>query len=150
MKSDEERNDDNNNGGEEVDVSPGGTSVPRLATKPVSDLASTILYPCQFVENYRKDREIMENTIELLNHMTKFGTQGYWDKTKVHTSIYLDIAVSTEQERLFNPIPVDYIAGYIISQSIGPAATKKLSHCWLNIIDGSIKSYAKILNSKER
>eukprot|EP00957_Ditylum_brightwellii_P052178 3955733-Ditylum_brightwellii.AAC.1 len=66
----------------------------------------------------------MENSIELLNHMTNFVTREHWNKAKVHTSTYLDVAVSAEQDRLFNPMPVDCIAGYIISQSIGPAATK--------------------------
>eukprot|EP00957_Ditylum_brightwellii_P067523 5126176-Ditylum_brightwellii.AAC.1 len=70
----------------------------------------------------------METTIELLNHMTNFITQEHWNKTKVHTSTYLDIVVSAEQARLSNPMPVDCIAGYIISQSIGTVATKKLSH----------------------
>eukprot|EP00957_Ditylum_brightwellii_P165337 12588804-Ditylum_brightwellii.AAC.1 len=96
------------------------------------------LYPCQLVEKYR---EVRENAIELLNHMTHFVTQEHCDKTKVHTSTYLDVAVSAEQDRLFNPMPVDYIVGYIMSQSIEPSATKKLSCCWLNIIDWTINSY---------
>eukprot|EP00957_Ditylum_brightwellii_P169948 12935824-Ditylum_brightwellii.AAC.1 len=115
MESSEDRNDDNNNGGEEVNVSPQGALVTRLTTKPVSDLASMTLYPCQLVEKYREDKEKMENDIELLNHMTTFVTREHWDKTKVHTRTYLGVAASAEQKRLFNPMHIDCIDGYIIS-----------------------------------
>eukprot|EP00957_Ditylum_brightwellii_P126707 9657548-Ditylum_brightwellii.AAC.1 len=47
-------------------------------------------------------------------------------------------------------MPANCIAGYIMSQSIGPAETKKLSCYQLNIIDGTINLYAKLLNSQEQ
>ena len=65
-------------------------------------------------------------------------------------SSYLDVETTKDQCRLLNPTPLDCIAGYIVDDSVGERALKRLPHIRLNFIDGSISSYCYILNSPEQ
>ena len=64
--------------------------------------------------------------------------------------MHLDIAVSPDQCRLLNPNTLDTITGYIMEDTKGEGAKKRLPARRLNMIDGCISSWSSVLNSSER
>ena len=82
--------------------------------------------------------------------MCNFGAQEEWRNWRRAISSYLDVDISNDQYRLFNPTPLVFVEGYIMEYAIGGRFLKRLPQLSLNIIDGSISSYFSILNSPKR
>ena len=71
------------------------------------------------------------------------------EKTK-SVSAYLDINISTDQIRLLNPTPLDTVVGFVMKDSQGEGAKKRLPQRRLNFIDSKISAHCCVLNSPER
>ena len=83
---------------------------------------------------------------KLFNHMCNFGARSEWKNERRFVSSYLDVKIRNDKYRLVNPNPLDCVLGYIMEDSIGDRALKRLLWERLNIIDGSISSYCYIIN----
>ena len=89
-------------------------------------------------QGFNKNKKSQE---KLLNHMCNFGAREEWRTGRISVSSYIDVKISSDQDRLVNPTPLDCITGYTIEDAIGDRALKRLPQRRLNLIDGSISSY---------
>ena len=97
--------------------------------------------------DFRTNPQAQKN---LVKHMCNFGARAEWESGKRQVSEWLDVEVSSDQERLLNPTALDTIQGYILQASSGKEARKRLPQRRLNLIDGCINSYSSVLNSDGR
>ena len=113
-----------------------------------SSLSSYILKPSFLLEQgFKKNWTAQE---KLFKHMCNFGSQAEWRKGRSVISSYLDVDTTKYQCRLLSPTPLDCIAWYIMEDSVGERALKRLPQRRLNFIDGCISSYCYIINSPEQ
>ena len=82
--------------------------------------------------------------------MISFRNRMNFEQEKQEVSHYLDVSITPEQQRLINPTTLDTITGFIIKDSQGEGAKKKLPQRRLNMVDAAISSHCCILNSTER
>ena len=82
--------------------------------------------------------------------MCNFEAQLEWKIERISVSSYLDVEIINDQYHLVNPTPLDFIAGYVMEDTIGYRSLNRLPQQRLNLIDGSISSYCSILKSTER
>ena len=87
---------------------------------------------------------------KLFKHMCNFWSRAEWRKGRSVISSYLYVDTTKYQCRILNPKTLDYIAGYILEDTVGERDLKRLPQRRLNFIDGSISSYCSILNSPKR
>ena len=80
----------------------------------------------------------------------RFQNCANYNVKQVKISSYLDAEVSKDQQELLNPSVHDSIVGFIIKDSKGEGARKRLPQRRLNMMDGGISSYCCVLNSEER
>ena len=79
--------------------------------------------------------------------MISFCNRINFEKDKQEISSYLDVNLTPY---LLNPTMLDTITGFIIKDSQGEGAKKKLPQRHLNMVDEAIFSHCCILNSAER
>ena len=88
--------------------------------------------------------------MKLFQHVVQFRNRTNFEAEKLEVSAYLDIDVTKDQQRLLNPTVLDTVTGFIIKDSQGEGAKKRLPQRRLNMVDGSVSSHCCILNSTER
>ena len=89
-------------------------------------------------------------SMKLFQHVVQFRNRTNFEAEKLEVSAYLDIDVTKDQQRLLNPTVLDTVTGFIIKDSQGEGAKKRLPQRRLNMVDGSVSSHCCILNSTER
>ena len=99
------------------------------------------------VQDLRMNRKAQE---KLFRHMCNVGVREKWEGEACRVSDVLDVAVTADNNRIFNPSPLDTIIGYIMQDAKVEGAHKKLPHRRFNIIYGCINSYCVHLNSPAR
>ena len=102
------------------------------------------------VDDFKTNKDAQE---KLFQHMLNFAARKDWkqqEKGKRRVSSFLDIICTEEQERLLNPSVLDTIAGFIMEDTKGEGAKRRLPARRLNMIDGCISSWCSILNSTDR
>ena len=62
----------------------------------------------------------------------------------------MNVECTKEQQRLLNPTVLDTITGFIIKDSQGDGAKRRLPQRRLNLVDANISSHCCVLNSQER
>ena len=88
--------------------------------------------------------------LNLYKHVISFRNRMNYDQEKQEISAYLNTEYSQEQQWLLNPTVLDTITGFIIKDSQGDGAKRRLPQRRLNMVDAEISSHCCILNSKER
>ena len=87
---------------------------------------------------------------ELFKHMCDFSCRNKEETEKRNVSSYLNVEVSDQQIRFFQPTALDSVVGFIMKDASGKGARFRLPARRLNIIDGNISAYSALLNSKDR
>ena len=64
---------------------------------------------------------------KLLKHMCNFGARAEWREGRIVVSSYLNVYTTKYQCLLLNPSPLDCIVRYIIDDSVGDRALKRLT-----------------------
>lgn len=82
----------------------------------------------------------------MLNHAARTE----WKNGTREVSSFLDAAVSSVQACLLNPTTLDTITGYIMEDTKGEGARRRLPARRLNMIDACISSWCSVLNSKDK
>ena len=78
--------------------------------------------------------------------------QKYWDigHASVTPSGYLNIEMSDNQRTLLNPTQKYGFFGFIAYDAKGEGSVHKIAKRRLNVIEGNVNSYSKLLNNPER
>ena len=87
---------------------------------------------------------------KLFAHTVKYRNCTNFDKEKVSVSAYLNVEVCTDQKCLLNPTTLDTVAGFLLKDSQGKGAKKRLPQRRLNFVDGQVSSHCSVLNSDAR
>ena len=94
--------------------------------------------PYLLTQGFKENNNAQDN---ILKHMCNFGEQEVWRDGIRYVSSYPDVDTSKYQYCLINPIPLDFIIGYIMEDSVGDRYLKRPTQRSLNLIDGYISSY---------
>ena len=117
--------------------------------------------PQQLVLNYIKDDKtrttnttagpLPHATNALFKHMCNYSAQMNWSSdVALLPSEHLDVEVSAEQKRLFNPSYKNVLQGFIMYDVKGAGAKNKVARRRLDILEGNVSSYARCLNDTKR
>ena len=88
--------------------------------------------------------------MNLFNHMVTFRNRNSYKEEKQKVNDYLSCDYSSDQQTLLNPSVLDTVIGYIMHDSQGEGAKKRLPQRRLNFIDGMVSSHCSVLNSPHR
>ena len=88
--------------------------------------------------------------MKLFDHMVTFWNRMAFAEREQKVSPYLNCEYSHNQQQLLNPSVLDTIVGYVMKDSQGKGAKKRLPQRRLNFIDGTVSSHCGVLNSPER
>jgi len=81
--------------------------------------------------------------------MCNFASRRINDGEQRRVSSYLDVEMTHEQCKLFNPSVLDTVLGYIMKDSQGDGARRRLPQQRLNIFCSNIQAYSCWLNSEK-
>ena len=131
------------------------SSEPNEATTPKKPppLQSFMLLPQNFVSaatDAKCEKSKKEGRENLFKHIVQFRNRVHHKEKEVTVSSYLNVDVSEDQQALLNPTVLDSITGWIIKDSQGEGARKKMAKRRINLLDGKINSHCCVLNSDER
>ena len=125
------------------------TDVSNTHTKQQENLHSFMLKPPDLLDNLGSaDKKSAQYA--LYNHMIKYRNRCSYQEKEQKVSEYLHCEVTCDQQKLLNPSVLDTIVGYVMQDSQGEGAKKRLPQRRLNFIDGTVSSHCGVLNSKER
>ena len=114
-------------------------------------LTSFMLKPADLVEKATQPDADIQTKTQLFNHMVRYRNRENASlKKKNIVSSWINVEVSNVQQDLFNPGTLDTVIGFIMKDSKGEGAKKKLPQRRLNIIDSGINSHCRVLNNSER
>ena len=89
-----------------------------------SSLLSYMLKPSNLLTHgFGKNRTSQE---KIFKHMCNFGSRVEWREGIRVVSYYLDVDTTKDQCRILNPTPLDCITGYIMEDTVGEKALKRL------------------------
>ena len=83
--------------------------------------------------------------IDYFGRVNNFGTT---NQGQLYPSSFLDVAFSDEQQELLNPTCRDVHMSAIIDQCIDTKVTRKVARRRLDMVQGNVNSYARILNGE--
>lgn len=107
--------------------------------------------PKKLMDKYKADKKDHDNQMKLWLHMTNNVAQTFWDREKpVLPSDYLDVHVTTSQSKFLNPTAKNVLLGYITHDVKGKGAMQKLAKRRLDMIEGNVASYSRMLNDPKR
>ena len=94
--------------------------------------------------------EKLTANFQLFTHAAQFCNRTSFIVQKQEVSEYPDLDITKEQQQLLNPTVLDTVTGFIIKDSQGKRAKKRLPQRRLNMIDAIVLSHCCISNSDER
>ena len=122
--------------------------------KPTKTLDPFLLLPPKLLKNAKHTSlvaaERKKEQMKLFEHIVRFRNREQYSVKELKVSTHLDVEVTADQQRLLNPSVLDTITGFIIKDSQGEGAKKRLPQRRLNMIDGLVSSHCCVLNSAER
>ena len=88
----------------------------------------------------------------MLNHATNYVARHHFKKRTdaLTPSSYLDLCITEDQAKLLAPTVKDVVQGSIIENAMGEGAKKKIARRRINMFEGNIASYSRLINSKEQ
>ena len=105
------------------------------------------------VKKYIEDRNCNVLQKVWFDHMTNFVSRQHWNKLdrNLEPSAFLDISISGDQLSLLQPTMKDLLHGsVVISDTIGVGAKKKIAKRRINMFEGNVASYSRLLNSESQ
>ena len=101
------------------------------------------------MKKYTEDRNCNVLQKVWFDHMTNFVSRQHWNKLdrNLEPSAFLDISISGDQLSLLQPTMKDVLHGSVISDAIGVGAKKKIAKRRINMLEGNVASYSRVLNS---
>ena len=102
------------------------------------------------IDEAKTNIEKVSTQKKLFAHTVQFQNRTNYDKETLCVSDYLDVEVTSDQQRLLNPTVLDTFAGFILKDFQGQGAKKRLPQRNLNLIDGHVSAHCSVLNSEER
>jgi len=88
--------------------------------------------------------------MEISNHMVILRNRNSYKEEKQEVSSYLACEYTDDQQQLSNPSVLDTVIRFIMLDSQGEGAKRRLPQRRLNFIDGTVSSHCGVLNSNER
>ena len=100
------------------------------------------------VKKYTQDRNCNVLLKVWFDHMTNFVSRQFWNKldSNLEASAFLDMSISGDQLSLLQPTMKDVLHGSVISDAIGVGAKKKIAKWIINMLEGNVASYSRVLN----
>lgn len=118
------------------------------------------LFPAAMQQEYKgkkgfkdgKSQDSTEMKLKWFKYLSNQACNTHWGKSTepLRTSAYLGLEISKDQLELLNPSIGDLMLSKMEEDTIGAKAKKKIARRRHDFIDGSAKSYAKILNCPTR
>ena len=124
-----------------------------VARKKKVNLKSFMILPTNFLASVKKSssaQEKREKQESLFSHIMQFRNCTHQFRCNQQVSAYLDAEVTEDQHNFLNPSVLETITGFIMKDSMGEGARKRLPQRHLNMTDATISSHCAILNSEER
>ena len=135
---------------------PPGEPVPQTELRPAATNLTCLdsfewasWKPEKMVKKYTEDRNCNVLQKVWFDHMTNFVSRQHWNKLErnLEPSAFLDISMSGDQLSLLQPTMKDVLHGSVISDAIGVGAKKKIAKRRINMLEGNVASYSRVLNS---
>ena len=110
------------------------------------------LLPKQLVDHYKEKKGNEQAQMKLFNHATNYVARRHWKNNSTHLlpSSYLDLSITNEQINLLASTSKDVVQGSIIENAMGDGAKKKIAKRRINMFEGNIASYSRVVNSTEQ
>ncbi|KAI2494151.1 hypothetical protein MHU86_20383 [Fragilaria crotonensis] len=87
----------------------------------------------------------------LFHHITNFvATQESGNNASLAPAAYLNVEMNDDQVELLKPTQKNVMMGSILKDSAGKGALKLIAKRRIDMIDGNVGSYSRVLNSTGR
>jgi hypothetical protein len=107
--------------------------------------------PAAVLEKYRESPTDKQNQVMFFKHITNFvATRKFGNDMKLVPSAYLDIEINEAQIEMLKPTHKNVVMGTILNDSDGKGAYQLIAKRRIDMIDGNIGSYSRLLNSTAR
>ena len=108
--------------------------------------------PSKLLDEYKKNKKNCEVQKKFFDHICNHVAEKHWNihHVAVQPSAALNVEVSTDQLFLLNPSYVQVVTGHAMYDAVGKGAIHKIAKRRLDIIDGNVGSYSRVLNNAER
>ena len=107
--------------------------------------------PNAIIEKYKEAPTDRTNQLTFFHHITNFVARQESGKSRILVpSAYLNVEVTDDQVELLKPSVKDVMMGAILAEAAGKGARKLIAKRRIDMIDGNIGSYSRILNSDAR
>ena len=123
-------------------------------SKQKESLDTFLLLPPKLVKcaQESKGKEQKDSREKLFSHIVSFRNRNFspdGEQRNQTVAPYLDAKVTKDQQRLLNPSVLETITGFIIKDSIGDGAKKRIQNR-LNFIDATVALHCTVFNSEEQ
>ena len=106
--------------------------------------------PVALVEKYKEAQYDKGNQLMLFHHITNFvATQESRNNASLAPAAYLNVEMNDDQVEL-KPTQKNVMMGSILKDSAGKGALKLIAKRRIDMIDGNVGSYSRVLNSTGR
>jgi hypothetical protein len=104
--------------------------------------------PVAIIEKYKEARTDRTNQVTFFHHITNFVARQESGKSRILVpSAYLNVEITDEQVELWKPRVKHVMMGAIHAEAAGKGARKLIAKRQIDMIDGNIGSYSRLLNS---
>ena len=107
--------------------------------------------PDAIIKKYKEDRTDKGNQLMFFHHITNFvATQESSNNMNVKPAAYLNAEMNAHQIELLKPTHKNVIMGSILKDAAGKGALQLIAKRRIDMMDGNIGSYSRLLNSTGR
>ena len=83
--------------------------------------------------------------------MCSLTAQSAWrQENEVAPATYLDAEITKERNKILNPTTKDVVRGFIVYDTVGEGAKRKISKRRLDMVNGGISSHSQLMNNPAR
>ena len=104
----------------------------------------------KMMKKYTEDRNCNVLQKVWFDHMKNFVSRQHLNTNLdriLEPSAFLDISIRRNHFSLLQPAMKDVLHGSVISDAIGVGAKKKIAKRRINMLEGNVASYSRVLNS---
>ncbi|KAI2498520.1 hypothetical protein MHU86_15980 [Fragilaria crotonensis] len=107
--------------------------------------------PVAIIKKYKEARTDRTNQVTFFHHITNFVARQESGKSRILVpSAYLNVEITDEQVELLKPSVKHVLMGAILAEAAGKGARKLIAKRRIDMIDGNIGSYSRLLISDAR
>ena len=101
---------------------------------------------------YVKNKDNVKLRDAYFSHITNFVARNHWEKCDqdLLPSKYLNLEITAEQKKNLNPTLKQVLVGSLTDEVMGVGAKRKLAKRRLEMIEGNVSSYSRIINDSEQ